>query len=190
MVGDSGAIPGTPQQMVSSVVSQATSNADWEMEETGHFDLSHSDEEDAPSSEAIGKGGPSGKNPRGVPVRPKGRIDKDEGSRAAANSKGEEEHQPPKGAPPAEAGNRGPKKPDTRAGAAESQVERWTYTAGEPQAAARETPDPVATPGEEGQEETHNRQHHAGHQTKHANMVHKEPHRVVTSRRCRPVWGL
>ena len=39
---------------------------------------------------------------------PKVRIDKEGDNKAAASSKGEEEHQIPKGAPPADAGNRGP----------------------------------------------------------------------------------
>ena len=74
------------------------------------MDLSHGGKEDAPSSEVMRKGDHPGKNPRGVPAPPKVRIDEEGGNRAATGSKGEEEHQTPKGAPPAEAGNEGPQR--------------------------------------------------------------------------------
>ena len=95
MVRDSGASTRTPQKMVGSVVSQASSTADWETGEIGQLDLSHGGKEDMPSSKARGKGGPSGRNLQGILAPPKGRMDKDEGSRAAANSKGKEENQAP-----------------------------------------------------------------------------------------------
>ena len=56
------------------------------------MDLSHSGKEDAPSSEAMRKGDPPGKNPRGVPAPPKVRIDEDGGNKAATGSKGKKEH--------------------------------------------------------------------------------------------------
>ena len=110
MTGDNEASTRASQQRGGSVVNQATCNADGGIGGTAPLDLSHSGKEDAPNREAMRNGEPRGKHPQGVPVPPKVRIDEDGGNKAATGSKGEEEHQTPKGAPPAEVRNEGPQR--------------------------------------------------------------------------------
>ena len=86
------------------------------------------------------------------------------------NIQPEEERQPPKRAPPANARNRGPKEDDTRTGEAESQAERQTSGVGKPQAASREAPGPLSTLGKGAQEETCGSQCNADHRAEQANM--------------------
>ena len=66
------------------------------------MDLSHGSKEDTPNRKAMRTGETPGRHLQGAPALPKVRIGEEGDNKAAAGSKGEEEHQIPNGAPPAD----------------------------------------------------------------------------------------